>query len=86
MKVGFALLASVAGLTLWRWTIYTKPGLAVSATYLDCALLTLALGAFQGWLGGELVYSDGVFVKRAVPTAGAKGQGKPEDGNSHHHH
>lgn len=86
MKVGFALLGSIAGLTLWRWTIYKQPALSVSATYLDCALLTMALAAFQGWLGGELVYSDGVFVKRAVPTAGAKEAGDPEDNKGHHHH
>jgi uncharacterized membrane protein len=85
MKVGFALLASIVGLTLWRWMIY-KQGLSVTAIYLDCALLTMALAAFQGWLGGELVYSDGVFVKQAVPTAGAKAAGHPQDTDGHHHH
>jgi uncharacterized membrane protein len=74
------------GLTLWRWTIYKQPAHSVSATYLDCALLTMALAAFQGWLGGELVYSDGVFVNRAIPTAGAKGAGHPQDKEGHHHH
>lgn len=85
MKVGFALLVTIAGLTLWRWRIYAE-GLSVTAIYLDCAVLTMALAAFQGWLGGELVYSDGVFVKRAVPTAGAKEAGHSEDNKGHHHH
>jgi hypothetical protein len=57
---------------------------AVSAVYLDFALLTMVLAAFQGWLGGEVVFSDGVFVRhtRAASTAEA-GHGK--GGHGHHH-
>ena len=80
MKVGFALLAALLGLTFWRWRTYMRPGLSVTATYLDFALLTMALAAFQGWLGGELVFSDGVSVRRARETG--SGDSKPA---SHHH-
>ena len=79
MKVGFALLAAILGLTFWRWRTYMRPGLPVSATYLDFALLTLALAAFQGWLGGELVFSDGVSVRRA-------GKAGPDSRQASHHH
>jgi len=50
--------------------------------YLDLAVLGVALAAFQGWLGGELVYGDGVFVRagETVPAEAAK----PE-GHSHQH-
>ena len=85
MKVGVGLLTAILGLTFWRWTIYKQPGHSVSATYLDCAILTMALAGFQGWLGGELVFSHGVFVERAVPTAGANGEGEPEDQKRHDH-
>jgi len=86
MKVGFTLIAAIIGLTVWRWAIYTQPGLFVSAIYLDVAILTMALAGFQGWLGGELVYSYGVFVKRAGPTEGANGEADSKDGKSNHHH
>lgn len=86
MKIGFALLTSIVGLTVWRWRTYTHAELSVSAFYLDCALLTMALAAFQGWLGGELVYSDAVFVKRAQPTASPEGKSDPTDATSSRHH
>ena len=80
MKVGFALLAAILGLTFWRWRTYVRPGLPVTATYLDVALLTLALAAFQGWLGGELVFSDGVSVRRSRET----GSGDSKQASHHH--
>lgn len=86
MKVGFVLLAVIAGLTIWRWTAFTRPGLPVSATYLDCAVLAMALAGFQGWLGGELVYAHGVFVKDPGPIAGSKRTTEPRNGKSDHHH
>lgn len=84
MKVGLTLLAAIIGLTLWRWTVYTQPGRAVSAIYLDVALLTMGLAGFQGWLGGELVYSHGVFVQPAAPRA--KASGNPKQAKSPHQH
>lgn len=76
MKVGFVLLAAIIGLTLWRWTVYLQPQQSVSAIYLDVALLTVGLAGFQGWLGGELVFSHGVFVQHAPSRAGADGNSK----------
>ncbi len=62
MKVGLTLFAAVAGLTIWRWLLYinaqNKPGWG----YLIAALLVFGLALFQGYLGGELVFSDGVGV------------------------
>ena len=86
MKVGIALLTAIIGLTLWRWTIYAQPALPVPALYLDAALLAVALAGFQGWLGGELVYTYGVFVKSVEPGAGAKGKADPKDAKGGHHH
>lgn len=82
MKVGFALLAAIGALAFWRWTIFIDRTAQVTAVYLDCAVLVMALAIFQGWLGGELVYSDGVFVKETKPLGGAKGRG----GEGGHHH
>lgn len=84
MRVGLALLAAMVGLTVWRWTVYTQTGQPVTALYLDAALLTMGLAGFQGWLGGELVYSHGVFVKAIPPRATASGT--PKQANSHHQH
>lgn len=61
MHVGLVLVAAIIGLTLWRWSVQSAGGI-VPMIYLDLAVLTVALAAFQGWLGGELVYTDGVFV------------------------
>lgn len=86
MKVGFALLAVIVGLTIWRWTYFQQAGLPVSAVYLDCAVLAMALAGFQGWLGGELVFTHGVFVGRARTDADAKGKVAPgnKKGSPHH--
>lgn len=85
MKVGLALLTAIIGLTVWRWTIFDGPGIPVTAIYLDVALLTAGLAGFQGWLGGELVYTYGVFVKAVRPSARVKGKAVPEEGKSIHH-
>ena len=84
MKVGLGLLASIVGLTLWRWTADAQPEHSVTAIYLDVALLTMALAGFQGWLGGELVYSHGVFVQDAAAGAGADKD--PKHAKGHHQH
>ena len=86
MKVGLALIAAIAALTLWRWFGFEQPGLAVTAVYLDCAILTMVLAGFQGWLGGDLVYTYGVFVRRAGPGKGAKDKAEPKNGKGNHHH
>jgi uncharacterized membrane protein len=77
MYTGFALFAAVAGLTVWRWLIYSNRDYELSWFYLIPALLVVALAFFQGWLGGELVFGYGVGV---APTGqGAETAGEAQD-------
>ena len=62
MKVGFTVFAAVAALTLWRWAIYMNLANGVGRIYLIVAFLVFGLTMFQGYLGGELVFADGVGV------------------------
>lgn len=75
MKVGFVLFTLIAGLTVWRWLIYAELRSGPGWGYLAAAAVVLALTIFQGWLGGKLVYSDGVGV---APT----GQGTKPPGEA----
>jgi uncharacterized membrane protein len=74
MKVGLTLFAAIAGLTIWRWVITLDPHHGLGWSYLIPAFVVLALTLFQGWLGGELVFSDGVGV--AATGQGPEGAGK----------
>lgn len=90
MKVGFTLFAAVGGLTIWRWLIYANAQNTPGWGYLAASLLVLGLTLFQGYLGGELVFADGVGVaptgqgteppeearQRAEKVAGGEGQEK----------
>lgn len=62
MWIGITLLCVIVALAGWRWTFYAHPGRALPMLYLDASFLAVALAAFQGWLGGELVYTHAVFV------------------------
>lgn len=62
MKVGLTLFAALAALTVWRWLIYSSLAHPIGWIYLVVACLVLGLAFFQGWLGGELVFADGVGV------------------------
>lgn len=62
MKVGLTLFALLAALTVWRWSVYAGVSERVGGLYLTGALSVLALTFFQAWLGGELVFSEGVGV------------------------
>ena len=62
MKVGLLLFAAILGLTIWRWAATLDPHHGLGWSYLIPAFVVLALTFFQGWLGGELVFSDGVGV------------------------
>lgn len=84
MRVGLVLVAAIVGLTLWRWSVQSAGGI-VPMVYLDLAVLTVALAAFQGWLGGELVYTDGVFVAQANPAAKEGDNSAPSGDHGHHH-
>lgn len=83
MWIGVALFVAIGGLTFWRWTFYDNPGRTLSAVYLDFGLLAVALAAFQGWLGGELVYTHGVFVQEKGTSP--KVLKRPRGSSSHSH-
>ncbi|WP_081974906.1 DUF2231 domain-containing protein [Novilysobacter arseniciresistens] len=81
--VGFALLVAILALAFWRWMLFDGDR-SVPMLYLDAAMLTVALAALQGWLGGELVYSDGVFVQ-SRPACDEVGGSDKEHGDGHGH-
>jgi len=86
MRVGIGLITVIWALAIWGWFGFEQADLAVTAVYLDCAILATVLAGFQGWLGGELVYTHGVFVRGAGPANGVKGEAKSEGGESRHVH
>lgn len=65
VKTGWALAIALAVLTFWRWSIRWRGQLTIGRAYLTAAFLVLALVFFQGWFGGELVYSHGAGVAAA---------------------
>lgn len=89
MWVGIALSFLIALLAAWRWVFFNDPSRPLPSIYLDAAFLVVALAGFQGWLGGELVYTHGVFVrKREGIDSSAKDEGSPEGevaGSGHEH-
>ena len=93
MRFGLVLAAAIAGLATWRGLLFAR-GQIVPLAYLDLAALTVALALFQGWLGGELVYGDGVFVQAGDGEASghkhdtakaAKAAKTAKAGKAHHH-
>lgn len=84
MWVGIGLYAVIAALTAWRWTFHVDGGGVLPMIYLDAAFLAVALAAFQGWLGGELVFRYGVFVAPRDNAAAAK-PGESAGGHQHSH-
>lgn len=81
MKVGIVLVIAILGLVFWRWRMQIAGG-PVSMYYIDAGLLVVALTGVQAYLGGELVYTDGVFVRTLAKGGDAK---KEVSGPSHHH-
>jgi uncharacterized membrane protein len=65
LKVGWVLAAGLVVLTIWRWRIRQQARRVVTKPYAVAALLVLALTLFQGWFGGEMVYSHGAGVAAA---------------------
>ena len=63
--VGYILVGAVFVLTVWRWLAYARRDLSPGIPYLIAALLVLGLILFQGWYGGEMVYSQGAGVAAA---------------------
>jgi len=65
LRIGWTLVALLAVLVVWRWRIRQQARRVVTKPYLVGAGLALALTLFQGWFGGELVYSHGAGVAAA---------------------
>jgi uncharacterized membrane protein len=61
LKIGWILAVALMVLTIWRWGIRQRASFA-SGGYLAVAFLAFALTLFQGWFGGEMVYSHGAGV------------------------
>jgi uncharacterized membrane protein len=76
MDIGFVLLGAVLVLTAWRWFGYARRDLSPGIPYLIAALLVMGLVLFQGWYGGEMVFSQGAGVaatgKGTEPAANGK--------------
>jgi uncharacterized membrane protein len=73
--VGFILVGAVVVLTAWRWFVYARKDRSPGIPYLIAALLVMGLVLFQGWYGGEMVYSQGAGV-----AATGKGTEPPQNG------
>src|SRR5439155_15795311 len=65
LKIGWILAISLTLLTIWRWFIWRAVPGQTSAGYLIAGFLVLALTLFQGWFGGEMVFSHGAGVAAA---------------------
>ena len=65
MDLGWILIGAVVVLTAWRWFLYTRRDRIPGIPYLIAALLVMGLVLFQGWYGGEMVYSQGAGVAAA---------------------
>jgi len=62
--VGLVLVGAVIVLTIWR-IIYSRRDRQPGVLYLIAMLLATGLVLFQGWYGGEMVYSQGAGVAAA---------------------
>ena len=49
-------------LTAWRWFVYARRDRFPGILYLIGAFLVMGLVLFQGWYGGEMVYTQGAGV------------------------
>ena len=65
MDIGWILVGCVVALTAWRWLGYARRDVAPGIPYLIAALVVAGLTLFQGWYGGEMVYSQGAGVAAA---------------------
>jgi uncharacterized membrane protein len=65
LKIGWILAIGLTLLTLWRWLIWQRGSPRIGGAYLFVGFLVLALTLFQGWFGGEMVYSYGAGVAAA---------------------
>jgi uncharacterized membrane protein len=62
MTIGWVLAACLVLLAAWRWLIWHRGQMTINTSYLVGAFLVLGITLFQGWYGGEMVYSFGAGV------------------------
>jgi uncharacterized membrane protein len=62
MTIGWVLAGCLAVLCAWRWLIWHRGQMTINTSYLIGAFLVLGVTLFQGWYGGEMVYSFGAGV------------------------
>jgi uncharacterized membrane protein len=62
MTLGWTIAVSLVILTTWRWLIWHRGQMTINNSYLVAGSLVLGLVLFQGWYGGEMVYSYGAGV------------------------
>jgi len=62
MTIGWVLAVCLVFLFAWRWLIWHRGQMTINTSYLIGALVVLGITFFQGWYGGEMVYSYGAGV------------------------
>jgi len=62
VTIGWVLAGCLAFLTAWRWLIWHRGQMTINTSYLVAVFLVLGITMFQGWYGGEMVYSYGAGV------------------------
>lgn len=60
--IGWVLAGCLVVLCAWRWLIWHRGQMTINTSYLVGAFLVLGVTLFQGWYGGEMVYSFGAGV------------------------
>lgn len=65
MTIGWTLAVCLIFMTAWRWLIWHRGQMTINTSYLVAGVLVLGLTFFQGWYGGEMVYSYGAGVAPA---------------------
>jgi uncharacterized membrane protein len=65
MTIGWVLGVCLVILCAWRWLIWHRGQMTINTAYLIGAFLVLGITLFQGWYGGEMVYSYGAGVAPA---------------------
>lgn len=62
MTIGWVLAGCLTVLFAWRWLIWHRGQMTINTSYLVSVFLVLGITLFQGWYGGEMVYSYGAGV------------------------
>lgn len=62
MTIGWVLGGCLVVLCAWRWLIWHRGQMTINTGYLVAAFVALGITFFQGWYGGEMVYSYGAGV------------------------